>query len=65
MEDSHSVLKYPQRKTPNAIEALYEEAARFSYLGLHNHLVVFKGVHKDGLVFEYCERGQLEEVIGA
>ena len=45
------------------MEALYEEAARYERLGSHDNLVVFKGVHKDGLVFEYCEKGQLEEVI--
>ena len=45
------------------MEALYEEAARYKYLGSHDNLVVFKGVHESGLLFGYCERGQLEEVI--
>ena len=63
MEDGRSVLKYPHCKTQNAMEALYEEAARYKHLGSHDNLVVFKGVHEHGLLFEYCERGQLEEVI--
>lgn len=63
MEDGCNVLKYPHCKTQNAMEALYEEAARYKHLGPHNNLVVFKGVHEHGLLFEYCGRGQLEDVI--
>ncbi|KAK4551587.1 hypothetical protein LTR86_011058 [Recurvomyces mirabilis] len=63
LEDECSVLKYPQQKTQDAIDALHEEAARFEALGPHQNLVFFKGVHKDGLIFEFCEKGQLEDVL--
>ena len=35
---------------------LYEEAARYECLGSHDDMVVFSGVHEDGLVIEYCDR---------
>lgn len=57
------MLKYPHCQTQNAMEALQEEAARYKYLGSHDNLVVFKGIHNHGLIFEFCERGQLEEVL--
>lgn len=63
MEDGRSVLKYPHIRSQNSMEALYEEAARYDHLGRHDNLVVFQGIHPDGLVFEYCEGGQLEDVI--
>lgn len=63
MDDGSSVLKYPQRKTANAMEALREEAARYHRLGRHENLVFFKGLHEDGLIFEFCTRGDLGEVI--
>ena len=33
------------------------------YLGLHDNSVLFKDVHRSELIFEYCDRGQLEEVV--
>lgn len=63
MDDGCSVLKYPHTKTHNAMKALYEEAARYDHLGVHDNLVVFKGIHEHGLVFEYCEMGNLEHFI--
>lgn len=63
MRDGRTVLKYPHCKTEDSMDALREEAARYRHIGLHDNLVVFKGLHEDGIMFEYCERGQLEEVI--
>jgi serine/threonine protein kinase len=63
MEDGCSVLKYPTFKTEESMEALYEEAARYDHLGSHPNLVDFKGIHEHGLVFGYCEKGHLEDVI--
>lgn len=63
MEDGCSVLKYPRVKTKNAMEDLYEEAARYKHLGPHDSLVSFKGLHEDGLIFEYCHNGNLEDLI--
>lgn len=63
LDDGSSVLKYPQRKTADTMEALHEEAARYQRLGTHENLVLFKGLHEDGLIFEYCSRGDLGEVI--
>jgi len=63
MEDGLTVLKYPHCKSDNTMEALQEEAARYHVIGTHENLVAFKTVHTDGLVFEYCERGDLHNVI--
>jgi serine/threonine protein kinase len=45
------------------MESLREEAARYHFIGTHENLVAFKAVHADGLLFEYCERGDLHTVI--
>jgi serine/threonine protein kinase len=63
MEDGLTVLKYPHCKSENAMESLREEAARYHFIGTHENLVAFKAVHADGLLFEYCERGDLHTVI--
>lgn len=63
MDDGCSVLKYPHHKTQNAMELLHEEAARYERLGLHDNLVVSKGIQENGLVFEYCTKGQLDELV--
>jgi serine/threonine protein kinase len=63
MEDGLTVLKYPHCKSDNSMEALREEAARYHFIGTHENLVEFKAVHADGLVFEFCERGNLHNVI--
>lgn len=63
MEDG-SVLKYPRCKgDKQAMQTLYEEAARYQHVGLHDNLVLFKGIHEHGLLFEYCEKGSLGDVI--
>jgi serine/threonine protein kinase len=50
-------------KSENAMDSLREEAARYQFIGTHENLVAFKVVHKDGLLFEYCERGDLHAVM--
>lgn len=63
LEDGHTVLKYPHRKSSNAVAALHEEAARYTHIGPHPNIVRFKGTRDDGVLFEYCERGQLSDFI--
>ncbi|KXT03891.1 hypothetical protein AC579_6237 [Pseudocercospora musae] len=63
MTDGRSVLKYPHHKCQITMDALHEEAERYQRLGCHENLVTFVSSHRDGLVLEYCERGQLREVI--
>jgi hypothetical protein len=63
MEDGLTVLKYPHCKSENAMESLREEAARYHFIGTHKNLVTFKGVHADGLLFEYCQRGDLHTMM--
>lgn len=64
MDDGCSVLKYPRCEGDQAaLQVLYDEAARYDHVGLHENLVLFKGKHEHGLVFEYCEKGSLEDVI--
>lgn len=64
MDDGCSVLKYPRREgDEEAMRVLYDEAARYDHVGPHDNLVVFKGIHKHGLLFEYCEKGSLGDVI--
>jgi serine/threonine protein kinase len=63
MEDGLTVLKYPHYKSKNAMESLREEAARYHFIGTHESLVAFKAIHADGLLFEYCERGDLHTMI--
>lgn len=64
MDDGRSVLKYPRREgDEEAMQVLYEEAVRYNHVGPHENLVVFKGLHKHGLVFEYCEKGSLGDVL--
>nr|POE58991.1 mitogen-activated protein kinase kinase kinase 13-b [Quercus suber] len=63
MDDGFTVLKYPHQRKPQALEALFEEADRYTRVGLHPNLVLYKGVHEHGIMFEYCAKGQLEDVI--
>ncbi|KAH9823600.1 kinase-like protein [Teratosphaeria destructans] len=64
MDDGRSVLKYPRRQgDKEAMQTLYDEAARYKHVGPHGNLVVFKGVHRHGLIFELCEKGSLADVI--
>lgn len=64
MNDGTSVLKYPRREgDEEAMKTLYDEAARYEHVGPHENLVIFKGRHKHGLLFEYCEKGSLADVI--
>ncbi|PPJ58989.1 hypothetical protein CBER1_11242 [Cercospora berteroae] len=64
MDDGHSVLKYPRHEgDEKAMECLREEAARYHHVGAHDNLVMFKGVHEHGLMFEYCEKGSLADVL--
>ncbi|KAK5722300.1 hypothetical protein LTR15_005529 [Elasticomyces elasticus] len=64
MDDGRSVLKYPRREgDEEAMQVLYEEAARYHHVGPHDNLVSFKGIHEHGLMFEYCEKGSLGDVI--
>lgn len=63
MRDGRSVLKYPHRRCQDTVNALHEEAERYQRLGSHENLVTFIATHRDGLVLEYCERGQPQEAI--
>lgn len=64
MDDGCSVLKYPRNEgDTEAIQILHEEAARYNHVGSHDNLVVFKSIHKHGLVFEYCEKGSLADIL--
>ncbi|KAK6435140.1 hypothetical protein LTR95_008678 [Oleoguttula sp. CCFEE 5521] len=63
MADGVTVLKYLHVKTFDGMEALYEEAARYDRLGLHENLVTCKGTHADALLFSYCERGSLRDLL--
>lgn len=63
MEDGQTVLKYPHRKTHEALQSLRAEADRYTRLGSHENLVTYKGFNEDGLLLEYCERGGLHDVL--
>ncbi|WPG97279.1 Hypothetical protein R9X50_00005300 [Acrodontium crateriforme] len=63
MEEGLTVLKYPHFKSRDAMQDLHEEAARYHRLGRHENLVVLKAITEDGLLFEFCERGPLLDVI--
>lgn len=64
MDDGCSELKYACREGDKyAMQMLYDEAARHEIVGPHDNLVVFKGIHEHGILFEYCEKGSLENVI--
>ncbi|KXS94771.1 hypothetical protein AC578_2989 [Pseudocercospora eumusae] len=63
MEDGQTVLKYPLRKTHDALQTLRKEAERYIRLGSHKNLLTFKGLNDDGLLLEYCERGMLHTVL--
>jgi serine/threonine protein kinase len=64
MDDGRSVLKYPRNEhDKEAMQILYDEAARYNHVGPHDNLVAFKGKHEHGLLFEYCEKGSLGDVI--
>lgn len=63
MDDGLTVLKYPHCMSDNAMESLREEAYRYRCLGVHGNLVALKAIHPNGLLFEYCERGDLQAVI--
>jgi hypothetical protein len=63
MEDGQTVLKYPHLKTKEALLCLRGEADRYTRLGPHENLVIFKGFNEDGLLLEYCERGELQDII--
>ncbi|KAK6405809.1 hypothetical protein LTR95_018730 [Oleoguttula sp. CCFEE 5521] len=62
MEDGQNVLKYPHIRTEDSMEALYEEAERYAHLGTHENLVSFRGVHPNGLLFEYYQQGSLRDL---
>ncbi|WPG97559.1 Hypothetical protein R9X50_00033600 [Acrodontium crateriforme] len=54
-----------QRNVAYRLDALQEEADRYQHIGPHDNLVTFKEVTDEGfLLFEYCERGTLRDVIG-
>lgn len=63
MEDGQTVLKYPLRKTEDAMDCLREEADRYVRLAPHRNLVTYRGFSEDGLLLEYCERGELYDLI--
>lgn len=64
MDDGRSVLKYPRRVgDKEAMGFLHEEAARYDHVGLHGNLVLYKGIHEHGILFEFCEKGSLEDII--
>ncbi|KAK5150127.1 hypothetical protein LTS14_010390 [Recurvomyces mirabilis] len=63
MEGGLTVLKYPHFKSRDAMQDLQEEADRYHRLGPHENLVALESINEDGLLFEFCERGQLRDVI--
>ncbi|KAK4551437.1 hypothetical protein LTR86_011168 [Recurvomyces mirabilis] len=63
MEGGLTVLKYPHFKSRDAMQDQQEEADRYHRLGPHKNLVALESINKDGLLFEFCERGQLRDVI--
>ncbi|KAL1588610.1 hypothetical protein WHR41_02646 [Cladosporium halotolerans] len=63
MEDGQTVLKYPLYKTEDAMDCLREEADRYGRLAPHTNLVTYKGFSEDGLLLEYCQRGELHDLI--
>lgn len=46
-----------------SLQTLYDEAEIYARVGPHENLVTFKGLDKNGLLLEYCERGGLHNVI--
>lgn len=64
MDEGRNVLKYPRHEhDEQALQTLYDEAARYDHVGPHDSLVVFNGKYDHGLLFEYCEKGSLGDVI--
>jgi hypothetical protein len=64
MDDGCSVLKYPRKEHDDqALQVLYDEAARYDHVGPHENLVVFKGKHDHGILTEYCEKGSLADML--
>ncbi|KXT03495.1 hypothetical protein AC578_1588 [Pseudocercospora eumusae] len=63
LDDGQTVLKYPLRRTLESMQTLYDEAERYARVGPHENLVAFKGLDKNGLLLEYCERGGLHNVV--
>jgi hypothetical protein len=57
LQDGQSVLKYPHRKTTETMLCLREEADRYIRLGPNPHLVTYTGFAEDGLVLEFCRKG--------
>lgn len=64
MADGRTVLKYPTLKNTEYYQDLRDEADRYTRLGTHENLVVYKGFNEHGLLLEYCERGSLEDTLG-
>lgn len=44
------------------MQTLYEDAAHYDHVCRHDSLGFCKGMHEHGLLFEYCEKGSLEDV---
>lgn len=63
LQDGRTVLKYPHRSSPESLACLREEAERYVRLGPHPNLVAYRGFTGDGLLLEFCERGDLGSLI--
>jgi serine/threonine protein kinase len=48
---------------PEALNAVHEELCRFAKLKPHPNLIVCKGFHRYGVLYEYCSGGNVEELL--
>lgn len=57
------MLKYPHSLTRDGMKLLREEADRYICLGPHENLVAFEAFTEEGLLLEYCQQGELQDMI--